>query len=231
MLTKERGFTLVELLVVIAIIGLLSSVIIASVNNARTKGQYARNLQLDANYNHNLGDSLVGQWLFDDCPTTSAKDTSGFNNHGSMTGSVASSPDSPFGSGCSLYFSGGWVNVSSPSQLNISGDVAIAAWIKMSVTSGGGPIVQDRGSGAGHSLSLGVGSNGARWSCPSQTGGLYFADDSDGMIIGQYYTGSLNDNMWHFVVGAFSAPSGVSVTASQFSVYVEIGRASCRERV
>jgi prepilin-type N-terminal cleavage/methylation domain-containing protein len=37
----QRGFTLIELLVVLAIIGLLSSVMLASFNTARTRGQDA----------------------------------------------------------------------------------------------------------------------------------------------------------------------------------------------
>jgi prepilin-type N-terminal cleavage/methylation domain-containing protein len=55
----ERGFTLIELLVVIAIIGVLSSIVLSSLNTARNKGT-------DASVKSNLDSSRAQAELFYD---------------------------------------------------------------------------------------------------------------------------------------------------------------------
>jgi len=62
--TYKRGFTLIELLVVIAIIGILASVVLASLNTARDKGA-------DAAVKSNLNNARAQAELFYDNHTRS----------------------------------------------------------------------------------------------------------------------------------------------------------------
>lgn len=62
---KRNGFTLVELLVVIAIIGLLSTIVIISMRNARKDAEIKKNMQFSASIQHALGAYTIGAWKFE----------------------------------------------------------------------------------------------------------------------------------------------------------------------
>ena len=79
--TYKRGFTLIELLVVIAIIGILASVVLASLNTARDKGANAaaksslNNMRAQAElfYDANTTNSYLGM-----CTTVDTDNTGGY---------------------------------------------------------------------------------------------------------------------------------------------------------
>ena len=72
----NRGFTLIELLVVIAIIGILSSVVLASLNTARGKGADASvksnlsNMRAQAELYYDNNTSSYGTFAVATCPVT-----------------------------------------------------------------------------------------------------------------------------------------------------------------
>jgi prepilin-type N-terminal cleavage/methylation domain-containing protein len=84
--TKYRqGFTLIELLVVVSIISLLSSVVLASLNDARHKAKVAAGKQFSSSLHNAIGLGLVGEWKFEQ-PGLIAYDTSGYGNNGGLAG-------------------------------------------------------------------------------------------------------------------------------------------------
>ena len=63
---QKKAFTLIELLVVIAIIGLLSSIFLASLANARDEARIAKAVTFEASVYSALGDDLIVNYTFDE---------------------------------------------------------------------------------------------------------------------------------------------------------------------
>lgn len=129
----RRAFTLIELLVVISIISLLASVVLASLNSARDKGQLAAGKQFFSSIDSALGDKAIGWWDFDECSGSTAGDKSGSGNSAALQNSPAwSSSVTPLGIGCSLFFNGVnqyLIGTQSISSL-VSSSFTVSAWAK-----------------------------------------------------------------------------------------------------
>jgi len=95
----------------------------------------------------------------------------------------------------------------------------ITAWVMVMPTQTGGVVVQDRGSGAGVSLVLGIG-NADCWPRPT-SGSVYYGVDTNGVCVGLASNNNYINGKWHQIVGTWSAPSGTPANSVQFSIYVD----------
>lgn len=157
----QKGFTLIELMVVIGMISLLSSIIFASLNNARDKAKMAASLQFSSSLLHGLGSEAVGGWNFDEgSGTSTVDDLSGLSNNGSLVGSVTWSNDTPSGKGYSLSFPGlayNYLSLGNKASL-IMGDgvVTVESWIKPEALLGGAREIFFGGGGYGGGIGYGM---------------------------------------------------------------------------
>lgn len=138
--SHDKGFTILELLVVIAIIGILATVILASLANTRSIAATTASLEFDRHVYHALGDTLQAAWLFDECGSAGAtvvQDSSGNNINGTIYGTPSwdTSTYAP-SSKCALDFNGTSNYVNFPTTPNIdNGSFTVSSWIKRLRTS------------------------------------------------------------------------------------------------
>lgn len=133
---SKNAFTLIELLVVIAIIGLLSSIVLVSLEGAKDQADIARAQHFSQQVRSSLGLSLVGEWRLDD-EADPTRDSSGNDNHGNLVDFAVSGWTDEGMFGKALAFDGinNYVRIPVSGSSNLldfgtDGNVCFTGWFK-----------------------------------------------------------------------------------------------------
>jgi prepilin-type N-terminal cleavage/methylation domain-containing protein len=196
---KHKGFTLIELLVVISIISLLSSVVFASLSDAREKGRIAAGQSFGSSLHSAIGDRLVGEWRFDTDTVSQVIDSSGMSNHCAYQGGLGLSDRvlGVFGLAVKLDGFDDYLNCGSGSNLSLSPtqEITIGAWVYPTVSSTGRIVRLGTSEGTNRGTHLQIRS--------SDEFEFYVGDGT----VRKYARSAGAINKWSYVVGTFDGQS------------------------
>lgn len=128
-LKATHGFTLIELLVVIAIIGLLSTIVVASLSSVRENARLAGAKHAASTFDHDIGSEAVGWWDFNECSGATTLNSADRTNS-LLVGSPLWSADTPTGAGCSISFNGSSQVIQATVPGARTNVISVVAWIK-----------------------------------------------------------------------------------------------------
>ncbi|HEX4048931.1 MAG TPA: LamG-like jellyroll fold domain-containing protein, partial [Elusimicrobiota bacterium] len=158
---------------------------------------------------------LAAQWHFDESSGSYALDASGNGDVGTIVGGSSWTAGQY---GQALYLNGTSNEVDTPFVQNAVTAYTVEMWVKTTDAGTERAFVQDRGSGAGQSLTFGMGTSGGGH---GSAGSVSFELDSNGTDIGVSSVLTIDDGAWHHIAGVWSAPSGTPVSTSQFAIYID----------
>ncbi len=123
---NSKSFTLIELLVVISVIGLLSSIVLVSLQGAKEQADISKAQEFSHAIRVSLGADLVGEWKFDN----NTNDSSGYENNGTM-GDDPSYVAGMFGQ--ALEFDGNdYIDCGNNDVLDMNNkDMTMSLWVKL----------------------------------------------------------------------------------------------------
>lgn len=150
-------------------------------------------------------DQMIAWWKFDQAKGNTILDSSGNDLHGELVGDAKVVSDPLRGKVLSLDGDGDWVDCGDDIRFDITGQISLAAWIKIHKFDKNGQVIITKG-GSTWRLQRELQTNGVEFGCTR----LDASRNPSGMLGARK---NVNDGKWHHVAGVYDG--------AKMSVYVD----------